>query len=286
MSQFSLTTPVRHFYRNLIYRTGIEYNQKNLERSTIFFAPHQDDETLGCGGTIIRKKQAGADVKIVFMTDGSQSHAHLMPPNQLKLIRAKEAIAAAKKMGVSEEDVIFLEVKDGTLEQNFDSTMEKVTEIFFKFLPEEIFIPYSQDGVSDHNATNQIVLSALKGCQASVTIYEYPVWYWNHLPWTSFGGAWTNLGGSPKKILSDLKNSVIADFNLLYKFKYFVDIEQVLTTKIAAINEHKSQMTQLNNHPKWLTLGDVSNGEFIECFLQKKEIFYRYHLIMGEVKNK
>jgi LmbE family N-acetylglucosaminyl deacetylase len=29
-----------------------DYGENNWHKSTIIFAPHQDDETLGCGGTI------------------------------------------------------------------------------------------------------------------------------------------------------------------------------------------------------------------------------------------
>jgi hypothetical protein len=34
--------------------------------STMIFAPHQDDETLGCGGLIALKRQLGIPVKVVF----------------------------------------------------------------------------------------------------------------------------------------------------------------------------------------------------------------------------
>jgi LmbE family N-acetylglucosaminyl deacetylase len=44
----------------------------------VVFSPHPDDETLGCGSTIIKKKRLGADVTIVFMTDGSKSHPHFI----------------------------------------------------------------------------------------------------------------------------------------------------------------------------------------------------------------
>jgi len=33
-------------------------------------APHMDDETLGCGGTIARHVRAGASVTTIFLTDG------------------------------------------------------------------------------------------------------------------------------------------------------------------------------------------------------------------------
>jgi hypothetical protein len=31
-------------------------------------SPHQDDEVLGCGGTLLRKQQAGAEMKIVLLS--------------------------------------------------------------------------------------------------------------------------------------------------------------------------------------------------------------------------
>ena len=33
-------------------------------------APHMDDETIGCGGTLARHVRAGASVTVVFLTDG------------------------------------------------------------------------------------------------------------------------------------------------------------------------------------------------------------------------
>ena len=43
-------------------------------RAAMVFAPHPDDETLGCGGTVVKLRRAGVDVHIVFMTDGRHSH--------------------------------------------------------------------------------------------------------------------------------------------------------------------------------------------------------------------
>ncbi|NEO99151.1 MAG: PIG-L family deacetylase [Symploca sp. SIO2E9] len=249
----------------------IEYEKNNLERSTLVFSPHQDDETLGCGGTIIRKKQAGADLKIVFMTDGSTSHSHLIPANKLKAIRAHEALAAAQKLGVEASDVIFLEVKDGTLANNQNQTIQRVIQIILNFLPEEIFIPYYQDGISDHNATNKIVVSALKKSGLNTTVYEYPIWFWNQWPWT-------DCGGDRKKLLTFLQKSLNSGLRFLNDFRCSVYVGDILELKRSALDQHKSQMIRLMNNSRWLTLGDVSNGEFLKCFFQETEIFYRYKI--------
>jgi len=44
-----------------------------MGRRVIIFAPHPDDETLACSGTIIKKIAEGCEVYIVFMTDGGNA---------------------------------------------------------------------------------------------------------------------------------------------------------------------------------------------------------------------
>lgn len=91
---------------------------KDLAASTIVFSPHSDDETLGCGGTIIRKLEVGGQVKIVFMTDGSFSHHRFIPEDELIELRQKEALAATEALGLAAPDVMFLDFRDGTLQQS------------------------------------------------------------------------------------------------------------------------------------------------------------------------
>src|SRR5436309_3019289 len=85
-----------------------EWRPEEMGRPALVFAPHQDDEALGCGGTILRKRHSGADVYIAFITDGSQSHARLMDPDKLSALRTEEAIDAAEVLGVDKSRVHFL----------------------------------------------------------------------------------------------------------------------------------------------------------------------------------
>ncbi|OKH23040.1 LmbE-like protein [Hydrococcus rivularis NIES-593] len=273
MSKLSLTSPVRQFYRFLLNSTLNESGEDDLGQSAMVFSPHQDDETLGCGGTIIRKKKAGADVKLVFMTDGSSSHAHLISENELKSIREREAIAAARLLGLEASDTLFLAFKDGRLEKHRDAAIEKVKTILLSHQPQAVFIPYYKESPSDHWVTNRVVLSALKQSGIKATVYEYPIWFWHHWPWIG-------LGGSRREKLSLLKKSLLSGFGLqiLKDFRCAVYIGEVLELKRLALSQHKSQMTRLLSDPSWLTLNDVSNGEFVECFFQNFELFYKYNL--------
>ena len=249
---------MRRFYTFLMSLFMRELDNKDLGRSTIVFSPHPDDETLGCGGTIIKKKRTGANVKIIFMTDGGQSHPHLISAKELKSIRANEAVAANRILGVEEKDVFFLEFEDTKLNKNKNSAELKVIEILLHEEPDEIFIPYHRDKHSDHIATNEIVLSALQTCGKKVIIYEYPLWIWNHWPWVP------------------ARASFKPGFSLLIDFHCSIYIADNLHQKRAALEQYKSQMMQLIPDPKWWTLSDISNGEFLKCFFQDHEIFHRY----------
>lgn len=262
---------LRQLYTRLINTALQEVPADELQRSAIVFSPHQDDETLGCGGTIIRKRQAGADVTLVFMTDGSRSHAHLMAPAELKTLRTQEAIAAAQVLGVEADQTLFLNFPDGSLHHAFQEAQQRVEHILATYRPAQIFIPYYQEAPSDHAVTNQIVRAAIARVGCGVTVYEYPIWFWNQVPFT-------RLMGDRRAILAVLTNSLRAGFGwrFLHDFKSSVSISEVLEQKQIALNQHRSQVQKLMPHPRWYTLKDISDGEFLECFLQPQEIFYSY----------
>jgi LmbE family N-acetylglucosaminyl deacetylase len=246
-----------------------------LSRAVLVFSPHEDDETLGCGGTIIKKKRAGADVKVCFMTDGRKSHAHLIQEEKLKQLRAREALLAVQMLGVKEKDVAFLEYKDGELINNQDSAIRKVREILQLQKPEEIFIPHHREPSSwamDHVATNRIVMSALQKYNGKIVLYEYPIWllYPEPLKATSLG--------SVKGVLISLEQVIASRLILLKDFHYSVYIGDVLELKRAALSQHRTQVTRYIPDQRWQTLGDLANGKFLDSFFKEFEIFHRYIL--------
>lgn len=241
---------------------------EDLAASAIVFSPHQDDETLGCGGTIIRKREAEAKVKIVFMTDGSRSHDRFIPQAELIVLRQQEALQAAKTLNVEAENVVFLSFRDGELQQSLKMAIAQVQELLIQNQPQQVFIPYLRETHPDHLATSQIVLAALANYPSEVAIYEYPVWYWHHFPWTRSDRHWQ---------LNYLKASIKAKlgWQLIQEFNYRVGIEPVKSQKQLALAQHQTQMKRLIDDPSWGLLQDVSNGEWLNCFFQSQEIFRR-----------
>lgn len=262
--------PLQALYRRQFNRVMAGRSLNDLSQSAIVFAPHPDDETLGCGGTLIRKKQADAAVKIVFMTDGSRSHASLMAPSELRNIRHREALQAAQTLGVAAEDVIFLGFEDGQLAQSVAAAVERVSDLLALDPPAEVFVPYYRDPPADHQATTQVVMAALRRLSLSPTIYTYPIWYWRQWPWTALAGA------SKRETLNVLSASLKSGLGtaIFRDFQHSVPVGLVLAQKRMALEQHASQMQKPADNPAWPTLGDVSAGDFLDCFFLDYEIFH------------
>ena len=95
-------------YQRILRHRSKRCAPEELQKSAVVIAPHFDDETLGCGGTVLQKRRAGAEIAIVFMTDGSTSHAQQISPDELRRLRAAEGLAAAKALGLGQQDVYHL----------------------------------------------------------------------------------------------------------------------------------------------------------------------------------
>ncbi len=245
----------------------------DLPATAIIFSPHFDDETLGCGGLMIKKKRAHATVKIVFMTDGSQSHAHLVAPEELAKMRRQEGLDAARVLGLNEADVYTLSFSERQLEAQMADAITAVTQILSDVEPAQVFIPYSGEPriwSHDHQATTAIIYAALKRHGRPVTVYEYPIWFWYSLPWMNLAD------NSRRNQLRILGISLSSWFGLrvVRDFSHALDIADVLDQKIAALKAHRSQMERLQPDVGWPILSDMSNGQFLARLTAERE-YYR-----------
>jgi len=89
----------------------------------LIFAPHPDDETLGCAGVIQHAGKSGVAVKVVFLTNGDGfrvaaerqfRNLHVGPEEFIHFatLRQQEALDALKELGLTRKDVYFLGYPD------------------------------------------------------------------------------------------------------------------------------------------------------------------------------
>lgn len=109
----------------------------------LVFAPHPDDETLGCGGTLCLLSKHCA-VKVILVTDGGG--AGDLPPSAVE-IRRQEFIQALNILGVNDYEL--WNYTDGLF---FDSKQfyYQASEILDMFKPQWVFFPSPLDYHRDH----------------------------------------------------------------------------------------------------------------------------------------
>ena len=136
----------------------------------LVFAPHPDDETLGCGGTMALLRQNHCTVRVVVVTDGSG--AGTLPATAVS-IRREETRAAMEVLGV--DDIVFLDEPDGSF-RNHPRFMREVTALLEKFEPDWIFLPSLLDYHRDHVAIGDALLQCWQCWRGSARAFFYEIW--------------------------------------------------------------------------------------------------------------
>jgi LmbE family N-acetylglucosaminyl deacetylase len=133
-----------------------------MERSAtrvLVFAPHPDDEVLGCGGSIAKLTAGGARVHVAYLTSGEQGSG-TVPPAELGPAREGEARAAVSLLGVAPGDVTFARFGDGQVSPCDLAQAEAVMRLVRQVRPEFVYVPHEHDGSFDHRAAHRLVMRA------------------------------------------------------------------------------------------------------------------------------
>ncbi len=134
----------------------------------LVLAPHPDDETLGCGGTIAKLARSGRYVCVLVISTGGAVNVKV---ENLVDIRRSEAYKAYEILGVKES--LFRDFPDGELYKHYDEVKESLRSVIKSYKPDIIFSPSITDLHPDHVTTSKITLSLLKEFNSfKVAFYE------------------------------------------------------------------------------------------------------------------
>lgn len=111
-------------------------------------AVHPDDETLGCGGTILKHLKRGDEVHCVFVTDGDETQGVLI--DQL-----------AKHYGFT--SVTRLRTPELKLaDMSLNELVPALAGVMKKIAPNVLYIPNRSDAHSDHRAVFEALIACTK----------------------------------------------------------------------------------------------------------------------------
>lgn len=184
-----------------------------MRKTVLCVAPHPDDEVLGLGGTLLRRKAEGAKVAWLIVTAISvESGWSKEKVNQ----RADEIKRVTELFGFDE--VIALNFPTTQLDRiPMSDLVAGISEVFRSFEPEEVFVPHPSDVHTDH----RMVFDAAASC---TKWFRHPsvkrVLAYETLSETDFGLG-TDQGFRPN---------------------VFVDIEPFLDGKLRAMDIYESEL--------------------------------------------
>ena len=253
---------VRGWRRALTWRSD-DISARSTRASCIVLAAHPDDETIGCGATIARKRAAGTKVTIVIATDGRYStRSQHMTESELAAFRAEEAVRAAEALGVARDDVVFLPHDDLSLVLSVPTLVDELTEVVGRVgVPDELFVTSALDGHTDHVALNQAARRLRPVLGDGCRMLEYPTWFWYAGPSRSGAAGrlrreWRTL----RRLVRSVRTTPAVR----------VTTAGHLADKRRALACYVSQTTGLTSEPGWQTLPP----DFLPCFLGRAEVFF------------
>ena len=227
----------------------------NLDQmgTTLVIAPHPDDESLGCGGTIALLRQRGHSVHVLFVSDGTMSHPNSpnYPADRLRQLRESEALEALLILDVPTENVVFMRQKDTQVAMPnspvFANAVSFVDNLLRSVSPTTVLVPWRRDPHRDHRASWQLLSASLAKLPAQPRVLEYLIWLWE-------------LGTEHDMPRSDEMKV------------WCVPIESVMEQRNRAIAAHRSQVTRLIDDdptafylsPELLTHFDAPRELFLE----------------------
>ena len=213
----------------------------------LVIAVHPDDETLGCGGTLLKHKENRDEIHWLICTQTD-------PKNDFYKIREREIQEVSDLYNF--DSLKNLKLNTMQIDQySMSELIEKISKIVNQIKPDTIYLPFKNDIHSDHRKIFEASFSCTKS-------FRYPfiktIYMMETLSETEFAP-------------STKEDSFIPNV--------FVDISKFIDRIIEIINRYKSE---IQRHPfprsekniKALATirGASANCEYAESFMLLKEI--------------
>jgi hypothetical protein len=216
---------------------------------TLVIAPHPDDEVLGVGGTLLRRKAEGHSLGWLIVTsidaaDGWTDQQISSRKQEVQKISQLFSFTEVFELGIPTTQLDVVPMKE---------LVGAIAAVFASFQPNEVFVPHWGDVHSDHQAVFKAVASSSKWFRNPsinrILAYETP--------------SETDFGLNPNESFSP---------------NVFIDISAYLKQKIDAMRIYQSELGQ---HPfprseesirALATIRGASSGfEFAEAFQLLRE---------------
>ena len=182
---------------------------------------HPDDIEIACSGTLAKCVKRGDEVTVCHVSSGNLGHV-IIPPDELRVIRAAEAKKAGGMAGIK---VICAGFDDLEIFDNNKAARDKIVDVIKSVNPDFIITHNPDDYMPDHTAVSRLVFDA----SFTATLPNYksgvkeaarlvPIYYMDTLAGVNF---------QPEE---------------------YVDISEEIDLKIRMLECHESQLVWMREH--------------------------------------
>jgi N-acetylglucosamine malate deacetylase 1 len=140
-------------------------------KRALVLAPHTDDGEFGCGGTIARLLDTGAEVRYVAFSIATRSLPAGFAPDTL----GREVREATTELGIPEENLTVHDLEVRTFPERRQDILELLIALWEEWKPDVVFQPSHHDVHQDHQVIAAEGLRAFK--RTTILGYEIP---WNN----------------------------------------------------------------------------------------------------------
>lgn len=180
-------------------------------KNILIVAPHADDETLGCGGTILRAINEGHNVHWLLVT--GMTEASGFTPEQINT-RRNEIEKVSKMYGFSATHELML--PPAMLETlSKGEVIGPILSIVNQVKPDDVYTVYRNDAHSDHEIVYDAVMSA---CKSFRSPFIKRVLAYETMSETDFGMKPED-GGFRPNIYVNISSYLNDKLNILEEFK-------------------------------------------------------------------
>lgn len=225
----------------------------------LVIAPHADDETFGCAGTMARAKALGAEVYVMVVSVADLAHYNAGHPTVSGETRQSEFEQAMAVLGVDGTDVLFTDPHthmrvDVLPRRDLVARIERDSPLALDRLQPDVLLFPAVSFNQDHEAVFKAVYAALRPHLPSdkpfvrlALTYDQPQLTWNHTP---------------------------------FHPNFYVDISDYLELKLAAYRCHASQIRPEPHHASVANVERLARLRGSEVSVAAAEAFECHRLLL------
>jgi LmbE family N-acetylglucosaminyl deacetylase len=219
--------------------------------SVIVISPHPDDETLGCGGTLLKHNKNNDDLYWLIITRPVEENysKNFIQKRELEIEKVKSKYKFTKTFQLNYQSAKLDKILTSDL-------ISDIGDVFKQINPEIIYLPFRNDIHTDHKYVFDAVLSCTKS-------FRYPsirkVLIYETLSETEFAPSLTSNAFQPN-CFSDISS-------------FMEEKVEIMKVYESEMGEHPFPRSERNIKALATYRGATAGVEYAEAFMILKEIF-------------